>query len=673
MAHDAVKSRVVVKEGRPHAGLDPLGRDAVTRLQHEGEVLGQLDGLSGVPRHHGIEGVWEHVFLAMEDMAGEHLDAWILANMPIYRRDPASVARYLVSTHAVAQSLVDIVTSIHGRGWAHQDLHPRNILVTHGADGARVSLIDFEAARSVDDAASVQLIGSPGFRCHAELPPTQIDWFGVRQVITFLLLPVTGPAEVFQGHCHHVRRHAVREYQRLLVGESDGLGALALKHLVSLLEDLDAMLPSLVEPLPAHTSEKNHHEVQNVGDLVLLSAGDMMSAATVGLIATSERWRETGVDRAVPVHFAGLERPRGLAFGDAGVLLALTPEDDRREDSDAIRKLRSAIQDRMRIAVGNHSPGAPVGLFDGEVGDVLALTAAGCVTEVHDVLRERTSIWLQNSGPRVFDGLPGVLLGLNRLLRAPGLDNLHDVREQVSAAASRLANKYRRSPEIFAPMATRPGETMSNAPEDQDSGLLYGHLGLAWLFGDLYHSTGDHAWLASLNDALRNELRRYLPDVHGDLQLAQSNRLLPYLSTGSAGFGIVLANLVPSSLHPEVCGAVAGLRSATEPLFTVGVGLFNGYAGLILGNRGLARFKGVDPLPDDEVLGRLALHGLRLGDGLVFTGDGDVRITSDLATGAVGVIAALRAMDSGIIDLLPFGCSSVEDDLEIKPPLIGRR
>ncbi|MGZ5071663.1 MAG: hypothetical protein ACXWGX_10390, partial [Usitatibacter sp.] len=42
--------RVVLKEGRPYAGLDIAGRDAVTRLHHERDILQRLSGLDVVPR-----------------------------------------------------------------------------------------------------------------------------------------------------------------------------------------------------------------------------------------------------------------------------------------------------------------------------------------------------------------------------------------------------------------------------------------------------------------------------------------------------------------------------------------------------------------------------------------------------------------------------------------------
>ena len=43
--HTGTGERVVLKEGRPHAGLDMAGRDAVARVSHERDILEQLDGL----------------------------------------------------------------------------------------------------------------------------------------------------------------------------------------------------------------------------------------------------------------------------------------------------------------------------------------------------------------------------------------------------------------------------------------------------------------------------------------------------------------------------------------------------------------------------------------------------------------------------------------------------
>jgi hypothetical protein len=57
-------TQVVLKEARPHCGLDREQVDAVTRLDREHETLTRLAGITGVPAVHDRFSVWEHEYLA---------------------------------------------------------------------------------------------------------------------------------------------------------------------------------------------------------------------------------------------------------------------------------------------------------------------------------------------------------------------------------------------------------------------------------------------------------------------------------------------------------------------------------------------------------------------------------------------------------------------------------
>ena len=61
---------VVLREARPHAGLDGRGRDAIARLRNERDILQRLSGLSCVPRIFEYVTAWEHEFLALEHVPG---------------------------------------------------------------------------------------------------------------------------------------------------------------------------------------------------------------------------------------------------------------------------------------------------------------------------------------------------------------------------------------------------------------------------------------------------------------------------------------------------------------------------------------------------------------------------------------------------------------------------
>jgi serine/threonine protein kinase len=68
---------VVLKEGRPHSGLDARGEDAVRRVEREYEVFTALAGIPGIPEAYDLIWVGEHRFLVMEYIDGKSLSTAI--------------------------------------------------------------------------------------------------------------------------------------------------------------------------------------------------------------------------------------------------------------------------------------------------------------------------------------------------------------------------------------------------------------------------------------------------------------------------------------------------------------------------------------------------------------------------------------------------------------------
>ena len=79
--------KVVLKEARPHAGLDVEGRDAVTRLRHEAAIMERLAGLDAVPALRDYFTVGEHHFLVQEYIDGTSLSQLIAQKHPLTRAD----------------------------------------------------------------------------------------------------------------------------------------------------------------------------------------------------------------------------------------------------------------------------------------------------------------------------------------------------------------------------------------------------------------------------------------------------------------------------------------------------------------------------------------------------------------------------------------------------------
>jgi len=86
------QERVVLKEGRPHAGLDVVGRDAVTRLTHERDILERLSGLDVVPALRDYFTLGDHHFLVQEFIDGNPLQRLLVRRYPLTHPDSSKEA-----------------------------------------------------------------------------------------------------------------------------------------------------------------------------------------------------------------------------------------------------------------------------------------------------------------------------------------------------------------------------------------------------------------------------------------------------------------------------------------------------------------------------------------------------------------------------------------------------
>nr|WP_252981201.1 class III lanthionine synthetase LanKC [Streptomyces chartreusis] len=179
---------VVLKEARPHAGLDQRGDDAILRLGKERDILHRLDGVSAVPAALDYFTAWEHHFLVQEYVEGEPLNRWFGRRYPLVHPDPDQevIDRYRVEALAVLESIEEGLRSIHDRGVVFGDLHPRNLIVR--PDG-RVCFIDFELASPVDAFVRPGL-GAAGFAAPADLHGFAIDRYALDALRLWIFMPL---------------------------------------------------------------------------------------------------------------------------------------------------------------------------------------------------------------------------------------------------------------------------------------------------------------------------------------------------------------------------------------------------------------------------------------------------------------------------------------------------
>jgi tetratricopeptide (TPR) repeat protein len=121
------------------AGLGPGAEQAGVRLQREARTLARLSH-PNVVAVHDVGSFEEHVFVAMEFVAGAHLRSWLGAR----QRGPREVIAVFLAAGAG-------LAAAHRLGIVHRDFKPENVMVSE--DG-RVRVLDFGLARPVAGAVS---------------------------------------------------------------------------------------------------------------------------------------------------------------------------------------------------------------------------------------------------------------------------------------------------------------------------------------------------------------------------------------------------------------------------------------------------------------------------------------------------------------------------------------
>lgn len=581
--HNETGAKVVLKEGRPLAGLDMSGRDAVARVGHERDILQRLEGLDVVPKVHDYFELGEHHFLVQEFVDANPLQRELVRRYPLTHPDATEVelAEYAEWAARIVTDVQAAVAQLHGRGVVFCDLHPDNVLLSNGD---RMVLIDFEVATLVEEQARSAL-AHPGYAAPGDRQGPDVDLYALACITLGLFAPQTTmllnlhPGKAFQladmiAETFPVPRQTLDQAVRTIVG-------------------------------PELTSDPEMESLALPGRAEWV---DVRAALTKAIVASATPERD---DRLFPGDIAQFQPGGGtsLATGAAGVLYALAQTGGGRfpEYEDWLRK------HALTSEIGP-------GLYDGLHGIAHVLNDLGHEQDALDLV-ERT----------LADELEMRELGLHSGLAGIGLNLLHFTGEPVLRA---------KAIHVVDLVADRLGD-VTDVPETSGgdkprAGLMYGSSGPALLFLEAYELTGDTGLLDLAEIAIRQDLRRCLQTPDGTLQVNQGWRTLPYLEEGSAGIALVLQRFLELRPESELAPELEPLRRVARCSYYVQPGLFMGRAGLLLAAPAL----GVETT--DLVRG-LGWHALPFEGGLAYPGNQLLRLSMDLATGSAGVLLALGA------------------------------
>ena len=580
----------ILREARPHAGLDGRNRCALQRQLVEEEVLRDLVGVKGVQQLRGVFTAWEHRYLEVDYIPGVTLTSWMVKSTHLQESDPVEYARQVV---AIVEQLIGVVEAIHRRGWAFGDLHPGNVLVSD--DGA-VTMLDLEDASRVD---SPRELGVRVFEYCADesADAVQADWFAVARCITFLYclnFEIEAVSPAFWDRC----RHRVREVY----------GERAAEQLIS----VEGRYGVGVRPVTA-------------GDVTVGVPPRRLSvdSGISGLLSGIEWSRQFGPDGAFPGDIgqmaAGVHEV--ITTGRAGVVLAqqrigVQPADG---DVDALRKT-------VREWPGQEAPG----LLNGLAGVALTL---GEVDAQQDAVAAAGKALESAVGRRRLDlaaGQAGVILAALEVAKTSGDSGLMD----------RAVAAYRRLDACLTP----DGSAWTVLCRRR--GLFWGLTGVALTDLVAHAVTGAEEPLVRARVRLRADLDACVTTATGEVMIddREKNRVLPYTEWGSAGLLLVASALERVTGEPVLTPQERdGIIKACSGEFYIYPGLDHGRAGILVTLTAAGEHYRVEA---DRQAGLLLDSLLTHDEHVLVIGDGLIRLSSDLGTGAAGVALALHAYRS---------------------------
>jgi hypothetical protein len=583
---------VVLKEARPHAGLDAAGGDATARLGREAEMLRWLADVPQVPRVHDEFDLGDHRFLALEFIEGRPLNKVLVERYPLTDADatPGDLADYTAWALHVYEQVEAAIDAIHARGIVYGDLHLFNIMIRPDDE---VALVDFEVAAPVTEQRRPGL-RNQGFAAPRERTGPAVDRYALACLRLALFLPIT-------------------QLVRLAPDKAAHLAGIVATNFPVPRDFLDAAVAEIRGDRPAATT------IAGPDDFSPDPAGwpRLRSALAGAIIASATPHRD---DRLFP---GDIEQFRTggltLAHGAAGVLYAL-----RATGAEPYPEHEQWLIDR---ALRPRS-GSRCGFYDGLHGVAYALDRLGHRQRALDVLDICLGEPWEEFGLDLVSGLPGMALNLAEFAGRTG--------EPVLRAAA-----WRAAELVASRLDDDTDAAVSGGPH-RYAGLTRGRTGAALMFLRLYELAGDPALLNRAATALRQDLRRCVVRPDGALEVNEGWRTMPYLAHGSVGIGLVLDQYLAHRPDGEFARASQGIRRAARAPFYAQTGLFAGRAGIIAY---LAARSGAaaDRAELTAQLRRLAWHALPYRGFLAFPGEQLLRLSMDLATGTAGVLLAAGA------------------------------
>lgn len=590
-AKNKAGKKVVIKEARPGAGLDGQGKDAVTRLKHEAEILSRLKGLNYVVEYHQSFSAWEHSFLVEEYIEGTPLNTWLAAYYPFSPHQ--STEDYCAIVLPVIHQLKEALQEIHSKGIGMGDLQPANVLVTESGE---IKLIDFEAASDLNDVLHSGLM-TPGYTGAVDLSREQSDWFALSRIARQIFIPI-GPVQ-------DLAEDVLKQHDQWIL-KRYGKEALNIVNEIDLYCE-NILAKSVASVLSAPEKYFDKADINQI--LANLRKGLLGSLKPHNL-------------RLAPGDIRQYEMDGGLlniSTGGFGVVMAISRT--------------GTIPNLVKDWAKKHSDDVflknlDYGLFSGKTGIATVLYEIGMVERAKEIYEEIPSIY-DTEDISITTGLTGIGMALLGISTVEGFKHLRIKAESVALQIAELLE-----------------QDISLRTRDIDGiamGLMDGWSGVSLFYSSFYRITGDNRWLALSEIALNKDIENCVLEESGLYQTKDAARYVPYLAGGSAGIALAMLELKdilkdPNKWKNELIGV--GMVATSKCFYSPG--LFRGLTGLITVADALTNELSVNSNLINKTIETLNLYLLEDDEAYYLPGDYCYRLSSDLFSGSSGMILVLN-------------------------------
>lgn len=616
--------QLILKEGRPQAGLDANGLSGYDRVKREYSFLKKLIDVPSVVTPVNYFVAWKHNYLVENMVQGSPLEDYVATKFPfMLYSNPAKKAKdksvydYLLHVKVIISNIFNALDAIHNHGIAICDLQTNNIMVSKDDS---VTLIDFETA---DIAGNKYVPGlqTPEFAPNIVLESEQADWFALKRIVSFLFMPVMISEKLVPG-ISRIKLNRVK----------DVFGEETVKYINSVTEAIDRKAQYTED----NTDEQHHFLTLPNKRVDVSSVDNIVWELRKGLLENMNV-KTSALIKGNPIYYRFPMSNYTIDHGAFGGIMALLRS---KKDADEISILFKEWLNKQRQQVLFYlgDPRTKLGLFDGITG------ICSCLYEIGD---RNTAIMLFKKVLKkvdrgqldfsIYSGLAGI--GLESVAFYQITKDKYFIEKAKNIARKIISN--------FQSNILVQG---SKPKRSYEVGLLNGLAGESLFLLKLYEIDEQNE-LFLMASKIIDHILNYDVSPDGEAGLLTTNfdrhtsRALPYLDDGSIGLALVMLEFYRHDHGFLNKGnrkvQLKKLINSSFMTCSANGGLFGGYAGtLVLANA-------LKNLFHDNSLMEFSLKGLNLfifrygRHELFIPADLGYKCSLDLSSGTSGLLLAM--------------------------------